>query len=226
MMKKKNKMTAYFILIVIIGFVLLFNFISSNDLSNVSTSVKNSVALKITSAKTWILNTSVESDTKISVNSKSEIPISSEFKKWFENEVNVLNTPVKNQDSKEADLKKSISNAQPQELIFLADQAMNMNLPANVRILSVYLLTLSPEIASEVLLKIIKSELTVADSPQPHSIEETLSMQEKTIRRMAIDSLILRAKTDLEYRSQLWLEIQKITDQSLKDYALKGFQDI
>ena len=150
--------------------------------------------------------------------------VTPEFAKWFFEESKNIEANTKNPDEKEAALKIRAQQMTDEELAYLRKKATDTKATASERISAAYLLTLSNSAQS--LVDISQSPLSLP-SPQPvHSIGETLLMQEKAIRVMAIDELFNRAKADAVLRSQLLAIINKMSDEGLKQYALKRYRDL
>ena len=150
--------------------------------------------------------------------------VTSAFGSWFSEEAKNLEANTKNSAAKEAALKARAQQLTEVEINFLQKKAIDSKATANERISAAYLLTLSNSVVS--LAEISQSPLSMP-SPQPvHSIGETLLMQEKAIRVMAIDELFNRAKTDAVVRNQLLAIINKMSDEGLKQYALKRYREL
>lgn len=106
------------------------------------------------------------------------------------------------------------------ELIYAKERALSEVSSAKEKILSVYLLAGAKQ-STKVLQDFISAPLKGASEPEPHTIEETKSMQEKTLRVMAIDALAERAVKDSEAREALLRLAESVQDAGLRDYILR-----
>ncbi|MEK2644251.1 hypothetical protein [Bdellovibrio sp. BCCA] len=218
-MKKRN---LYFLLIVIaVG--ILFLILGDDDFQEkwVPPSVRKSVSKNI----------AITADTASQVqggssegNEAANVPkVSAVFIQWFENEARDMEKSSIDPKVKEAQLKEAVQKMEPFEVQFLKDTSLNMKESANNRILAVYLLTLAPEVTSGALGEIVETPLAMQGEHPVHSPEETLAAQEKSLRRMAIDSLIEQARKDELRHEQVKNIISQITDRSLREYAERSF---
>ena len=146
------------------------------------------------------------------------------FATWFADETKSLDNKVMDQNEKEAELKDRASRFTAEEISFLIKTSTNSKATANERIEATYLLTLS--LSTPALIEVAKTPLSLS-SPQPvHSVGETLLMQEKAIRIMAIDELFNRVKDNAALRPSLLQAINQIQDEAVKRYALKRYKEL
>lgn len=146
------------------------------------------------------------------------------FKIWFADEYKNLEDRTGDQEEKEAVLRDRASRLSSEELSYLRTQATNSTATAKERIAATYLISLGPSIES--IIAIAKTPLSLPN-PQPvHSIGESLLMQEKAIRVMAIDELFNRALSNSTLRREILQLINQIQDPGLKQYALKRYQEL
>lgn len=126
----------------------------------------------------------------------------------------------------EAKLKDKAAWLSAEDVLVLKEVVLSDQSSANERILSTYLLSLSSSQGLKTLQEIATSELSIKETPEAHSLDETQSMHEKTLRRMAIDELFRRAIADSSYRDQLSREIERISVPELKAYAQNRFKQL
>ena len=146
------------------------------------------------------------------------------FRTWFSDEAKNLEASIKNPAAKEALLKARAQQLTEVEISFLRKKATDTKATANERISAAYLLTLSN--SASALAEIAQSPLSLASPQAVHSVGETLLAQEKSIRVIVIDELFNRAKADAALRNQLLATIEKISDEGLKQYALKCYREL
>ncbi len=148
----------------------------------------------------------------------------SNFPTWFAEEAKNIEASLKDPAEKEALLKTRAQQLTPADIKFLEKKALDTGATANERISATYLLTQSTSV--QAIVNTAQAPLSLP-SPQPvHSIGETLLMQEKALHIMAIDELFNRAKTNAALRNQLFSYISKISDEGIKQYALKRYQEL
>lgn len=146
------------------------------------------------------------------------------FVTWFNGEAKNLDQPT-NQKNKESELKQTAARLTTADVRFLENKTLDFKNPANERILAAYLLTLAPQ-SDAALSDMVQAPLAMAGEHPVHSPEETLAAQEKSIRRMAIDALIERARSNPALRNELSQTIAKISDPSLREYAEKSYRQL
>lgn len=167
-----------------------------------------------------------EKNESIDAQEKLTMTISPEFKDWYTSEVRDLEKSTTNpDDTKKKLLIKSKSLTQV-EIQFLTQQSIDIASTANDKIFSVYLLGMDAQHNNEGLIKIIIAPFNFAGTQTTHSPEETLAMQEKTIRRMAIDAIMDDLKDHPEQKPFAQAKIQEIQDTGVRDYALKRLREI
>lgn len=153
--------------------------------------------------------------------------VNSEFKIWFNDEVKDMEKSSLDIRAKEKSLQEAASHFSVAQIQFLKKRTMDMKSPANDRILATYVLTLAPdEFGIQALQEIVQAPLVMAGEHPTHSPEETLAMQEKSIRRMALDALLAKAQANADYRDAFLKAINEINDTSLRDYAEKSYRKI
>ncbi|HEY1078701.1 MAG TPA: hypothetical protein VGE46_01320 [Bdellovibrio sp.] len=148
------------------------------------------------------------------------------FQEWFQLESKELERSSADPKIQEQRLTAIAQKLNAAELSYLKNQTLAESSSANARILSVYTLSLAPEVTGSVLEDISTAPLKYVGEQQTHSPEEALSMQEKSLRRMALDSLFKRAETDLDQREKLKRIVSQIPDPALRDYAEKRLKSL
>lgn len=148
------------------------------------------------------------------------------FRQWFEFEAKELEKSSSDPKIQEQRLTGIAQKLNAAEVTYLKNQTLGESSSANARILSVYTLSLAPEVTNSALEEISTAPLRYDGEHQTHSPEETLSMQEKALRRMALDSLFMRAQTDLEQREKLKRIVSQIPDPALREYAEKRLKSL
>lgn len=146
---------------------------------------------------------------------------------WLQEEAKTLDS-FSQAPGTEQRLKDRARNLKENEIQFLAQVANDLVHPANHRILATYLITLSLEKTLLGLEAVLTAPLQIpaADAAKTHSPEETLSMQEKALKRMAIDAMIEKLKKDPSWRAQAEAIFRSIPDSSLRQYAESRLLDL
>lgn len=147
------------------------------------------------------------------------------FQDWFHKEAQEIEKSSGDPHAQEDRLKKIAKELNPAEIQVLKETLLGDNTSANASILSMYLLTLAPS-ASEALEDVIKAPLKYDGEHPVHSPEETLSMQERSLRRMALEALFSRAEADSAQKDRLRRFIADIPDRSLREYAEKRLKSL
>ncbi|UOF01357.1 hypothetical protein [Bdellovibrio reynosensis] len=160
--------------------------------------------------------------TAISDDSKT----TAEFKQWFSSEAENVEKSASNPKVKELELRERVYNMQADEIRFLGKQSVDMSGPAKQRILATYLLTIAPNKTAETLFFVMEAPLQITGDAQVHSTDETLSAQEHSLRRMAIDALIEKARQDPRFKNQLNDRIPRIENIALQDYAKRRIREL
>lgn len=156
----------------------------------------------------------------------TEAQPAAEFQQWAANESAEVENTTTNSREKELELKTRARNLTPVEVHYLAMQSLLGTNPARQRIFTTYLLTLAPEVTQTGLQEILQAPLEYPGQHPVHSPEETLATQERSLRRMALDALLEKAKTSPETRDELRKFISQITDESLRNYAERSLEAI
>lgn len=159
----------------------------------------------------------------------SETPqsdVSAEFRRWFESETRELEQQQNDTTTVENLLRIKAESLSLQEVLFLKKKVLESPV-ANEKIISVYMLSLAERQEALSSLAEISNQQAQYPSPQPvHSPEETLSMQEKTIKRMALDALFEKAQKSSEARQLFHENIDRISDPELRAYAQRKDREL
>lgn len=142
-----------------------------------------------------------------------------QFQKWFTAQSAAIESSTPNPDEKEAELREKATTLTTEEIDFLSREALDPESPANQKIFATYLLSLAPENTAAGLITIVSSPLQYKGPNPTHSPEETLAMQEKTLRKMALESLLQQASKDPQFREGFNKSTGQISDSTLRDYA-------
>ncbi|WP_373999177.1 hypothetical protein [Bdellovibrio bacteriovorus] len=181
--------------------------------------------------KTFVASSSQAEKPALSEPHTSEVPdaessVSPEFKAWVEASADKLNQSVESQEQTEELLKTRSAALSFEESGYLARLALQSSAPANSRIFSVYLLGLEAVHNFSAISAVLEAPLSFQEKPATHSPEETLAMQEKSLRRMAIEELLKSyQKGDLP-REKAAATFEKIPDAQLKKYALTRLAEL
>lgn len=156
--------------------------------------------------------------------SEGKTSASPEFVKWFGSEAKNLEKSSGDPKVTELTLREKVRAFTPAEVRFVKDQVLATNNSANDRILASYLLSLAPDVTTEALIEVAMAPLNTPKDFAVHSTTETLAAQEKSLRHMAIDALIDRARHDKGFRDELQKKIEQIPEASLREYAEKAYR--
>lgn len=151
-------------------------------------------------------------------------PPSAEFTQWYEAESSNVENSVSSPKEKAQELRNKAQQLTPAEVQYLARLSLQKEAAANKKIFAVYLLSLAPQNTQAGLVTIIQAPLEYAGQHEVHSTEETLSMQETTLRRMAFDALLEQTKGNPMLRDRLKEIVSQMKDASLRDYAERSLE--
>ncbi len=169
-------------------------------------------------------NANLLSDASNSGESAPLPPPSAEFTQWYEAESSNVENSVSSPKEKEQELRTKAQQLTPAEVQYLARLSLQKEAAANKKIFAVYLLSLAPQNTQSGLVTIIQAPLEYAGQHEVHSTEETLSMQETTLRRMAFDALLEQTKGNPMLRDRLKEIVSQMKDASLRDYAERSLE--
>lgn len=170
-------------------------------------------------------NANLLSDSSNSTGESTPLPPpSAEFTQWYETESSNVENSVSSPKEKEQELRSKAQQLTPAEVQYLARLSLQKEAAANKKIFAVYLLSLAPQNTQSGLATIIQAPLEYAGLHEVHSTEETLSMQETTLRRMAFDALLEQTKGNHVLRDKLKEIVSQMKDASLRDYAERSLE--
>lgn len=144
-----------------------------------------------------------------------------EFKKWFQNEVKIMNQFNVNEDSIRQRYLQVTSKMTPQQFGELAKMAKAKTQNVSEKILAAYLLAYAGHHSVSDLAAFAASDIELDGSPNAHSVAETQLVQERALRVLAINRL-----AELEQTEELKKLIPTIKDSSLKNYAQNKLNEI
>lgn len=149
---------------------------------------------------------------------------------WLKQESASMDMTNNDTEQIEIKLRASARTLKPEQMKDLAAKALSMNVPANERILSAYLITLNPaEASAGVQFDLAKEPLPDLGPALPHSEAELRRTQELAIRYMVVDALAEKAKTDPNARNNLKLlvndpgcseEVRRYVARKIKELGL------
>lgn len=154
-----------------------------------------------------------------------EESVDSEFKKMLLSESLLLESPQASPETSEVRLKNISEKLTSLEQRYLMKTILEQKSPASLKIFSAYLLGLSSPHNFEAMDYLLSQNLTTPEGPT-HSPEETLSMQEKALRRMLIESLLIGWQKNELSLSQVEKSFQQIPDETLRQYAFKRLEEL
>ena len=156
----------------------------------------------------------------------TELPVDPEFKKWLAAEARELDSLNVDSASKESAIKTVVAKLTPQQSKQLLQTAKNPNAPAGEKILSTYLLVEAGVRSLGDLRELIVSPVPDGGPHPAHSEGELKGIREKSLRIMAVDGLVSRAKNEPEARAALARAIEDIQDPYIKAYAEDRFRQL
>lgn len=160
---------------------------------------------------------------KAEVNAQAEVI---ELKKWISVQAAEMETKRYDPLVAEAQMIEKARNLTLPQIELIQELVLNVEASssANERILGLYLLSKAQNNALPALKKIATAPLSKPGPHEAHSLDETLSMHEKALRRIAIDDFFKRATLDPSLKESLFKMIQSIEVPELKTYALNRYQ--
>ena len=221
---KPIKIIVSFVLILILSYFVFFSDLPKEPIQAATQTIQK------------ILNQSGplsgKSSTQIEVSESSESAVTSqtdliELKTWIASEANSMDSKSFDPLISEAQIIDRAQKLSLQQIEFLKELVLKVEPSgvANERILSVYLLTKAQNLALPALKEIANQPLSKPGPHEVHSLDETLSMHEKAMKRMAIDDFFNRAALDPNLKESLYDMIQGIQVPELKSYALDRFKE-
>ncbi|MCC2679208.1 MAG: hypothetical protein K0R29_1784 [Pseudobdellovibrio sp.] len=146
---------------------------------------------------------------------------------WLRQESAAMDMTNNDTAQVEIKLKASANTLKPEQLKDLVSKALNMNTPANQRILAAYILTLNTSEAS------IGAQVDLAKEPLPdlgpalpHTEAELRRTQELALRYMEVDQLAERARTDANARDKLKLLLNEAGSEEVRNYVARKLKEL
>lgn len=161
-----------------------------------------------------------------SVSAETQKAVTPQFLLWFRTEIVKTESQNLNPEKLEVELKEKALALTSFEIQFLKEKVLSEKAEAREKILSIYILSLAGKKSVDTLLEIASAPLQFSEAQAPHSPEEALSMQEKSLRRLAVESLLETAYQDPSAKPAILAEFQKIPDPELRQFALKRLAEI
>lgn len=145
---------------------------------------------------------------------------------FLEREAASFNAPKVDSEAAERRVQEQAALLTESDLEFLAQKAQGVSSRASDRILSAYLLVAAKQRGWKALRDLAVAPLQGNPNPAPHTVDETLSMQEKAIRIMAIDGLFEQAMKDRAAREEFLRLVSELRDPTLAAYAQKRVREL
>lgn len=150
-----------------------------------------------------------------------------QLKQWISSESKSMDSTNNDTSSKAIELKEKAQTLNDSQLETLRDLALDTKLPANNRIFSAYLISLSNSTNSlDYIFDVAKKDVTVDGALLPHSEAELKHGQELAIRYMQIEALFHRAKTDSNALDKLKLLALEAETAQIRSYAEKKIKEL
>lgn len=146
------------------------------------------------------------------------------FRAWREKEAASLDSIKVEERAHQQNIEATVKSFTPVEWEEVLRSLLDLEGAANERILSAYLLGLGGFDFIEGVEKILDQRLPEGPT-QPHSVEETRNMREKSLRVLVIEELIQQAKKDPSKRELLAQTIRRIDDPYLRDLANRRMKE-
>lgn len=150
-----------------------------------------------------------------------------QLKNWVEADSKSMNSVNHNTDEVAVRLKAQARTLLPEQLPILSEMASDINFPANSRMLSAYVLTLTDQPQAIENMKDLASKALPDFGPVlPHSEAELRRAQELALRYMQVDEIAERAKTDANARDNLILLSKSAESEEVRAYALRKLKNL
>lgn len=221
----RNKVFTGLFVVLILFFIVYFLMFRSPEKSQSSSndSPLNTVSEETTSTG---VTTSASDTIDPTISPEVQKAVSPEFLLWFRTEIVKTESQALDPEKLELELKEKAQGLKPFEIQYLKEKILSKTAEAREKILSIYVLSLAGQISESSLLEVASAPLQFAEAQAPHSPEEALAMQEKSLRRLAIESLLESARQDPLLKKTLFDEFEKIPDPQLRQFALDQLQQI
>ena len=150
-----------------------------------------------------------------------------QLKTWVEKDSTSMNSADHNTEVVAVRLKAQARTLLPEQLPLLSQMATDFNFPANARVLSAYVLTLTELPQTIENMKDLASKALPDFGPiLPHSEAELRRGQELALRYMQVDEIAERAKTDSNARDNLILLSKNAESEEVRAYALRKLKSL
>lgn len=150
-----------------------------------------------------------------------------QLKNWVEQDSKSMNSVDHNTEEVAVRLKAQARTLLPEQLPLLSQMATDINFPANSRMLSAYVLTLTDQPQAIENMKDLASKALPDFGPVlPHSEAELRRAQELALRYMQVDEIAERAKTDANARDNLILLSTSAESAEVRAYALRKLKSL
>jgi len=142
-----------------------------------------------------------------------------EFQTWLTTEAKNVDKPSLDGEQAKAKIAKIASHLTESQARHLLQTVKSDSSSAGEKILSTYILVEAGGLAQSEMKELITSALENRGPSKPHSEAEMRSVQDRSLRLMAIDGLGEHAKTDANARATLAQSIPGIQDPYIRKYA-------
>lgn len=229
-MGKSRASRAVLAILVVAAIWVIF---STNKNQNLGDKYKNkaqvpAVQRDVTSESSSSSSSEAKPVTDSQAGPSAAIPPSSEenFSAWLSEESKHLDHLVADIPEKTLQLKKMAAQLTQNQMQLLLRTSLNVSAAASERILSTFLLVEGGHHTVATLTKLATAPLSNPGPHETHSTEETLGMQDKSLRIMAIDGLVEQAKENPQARELLAKHIADIKDPYLRAYAERRLAEL
>lgn len=218
-------------LVLLVGAFLVYQVVDQPEMSTAIQSIakitKTIPGIGQTQKDSQLNSTSTaDSDTSSPESEKTPEVLSAELRAWLRDEASKMDQKEYDTLTTDNELQARAQKFGVDEISVLKETALDSNAQANERILSTYILSLASGTAFEALGDVAKSQLSKLGLHPAHSLDETQSMHEKAVKRMALDELFRRAQAEPKLRPTLYRYIQNIAVPELKAYGERRYQEL
>lgn len=215
------KTLLFFLAILIIGITLLKLNTTGPELSEKSPDQKPTLKTQIPSPQK-LSPDSAQADRTTKKEEEIHPSASASLRNWLDQNANSMTSFS---ESDRVKLEQQVQKLSHEDFKSLRIFALSINAPANVRVLSVYLLGESARGVNE-LKKFLSEDVNIIENAPAHSVDETANGREKALRVMAIEQLIKNSPTPQMAYQRLAGMIPEISDPWLKSFAQRRLADI
>ena len=226
-------------ILLVIAFSFLYYLSTKEDSTTVMNETIQQVKImvnKVTLAKRLSDDGSESQQNLVIVGKSDEVDMGAEnlavlnpdqLKAWVEQDSKSMNSANHNTESVAVRLKAQARTLLPEQLPVLSQMATDTNFPANSRVLSAYVLTLTelPQ-TIENMKDLASKALPDFGAILPHSEAELRRGQELALRYMQVDEIAERAKTNADARNNLILLTKNAESEEVRAYALRKLKSL